>query len=87
MKSVNIARLKAELARYLRAVKDGEEVIVLDRQTPIARIVPYRAETRVEIETRKPLEDPGSLAKLRVPAVKGRRTDVVALLLEDRRRR
>jgi len=38
----NIATLKNNLSRYLKSVQAGEEVIVLDRETPIARIVPFR---------------------------------------------
>lgn len=43
MTRVGVARLKAELSEYLRKVKRGKEVIVYDRDTPIARIVPYEA--------------------------------------------
>jgi prevent-host-death family protein len=41
MTRVGVARLKAELSEYLRKVKRGKEVVVYDRDTPIARIVPY----------------------------------------------
>lgn len=40
MKSVNIAELKNQLSRYLNEVKAGHEVVVRDRNTPVARIVP-----------------------------------------------
>lgn len=40
--TTNIATLKNRLSSYLRDVQDGAEVIVLDRQRPVARIVPYR---------------------------------------------
>jgi prevent-host-death family protein len=40
MKSVKIAELKDKLSEHLRAVKAGEEVIVTDRNRPIARILP-----------------------------------------------
>lgn len=42
MKTVNIAELKNRLSVYLNAVREGEEVLVRDRNTPIARIVPLR---------------------------------------------
>ena len=38
----NIATLKNNLSRYLKSVQAGEEVIVMDRDTPVARIVPFR---------------------------------------------
>ena len=40
MHQVNIAELKNRLSYYLDKVRDGEELIVRDRQKPIARIVP-----------------------------------------------
>lgn len=40
MKSVKIAELKDKLSEHLRAVEAGEEVIVTDRNRPIARIIP-----------------------------------------------
>lgn len=40
MKSVRIAELKNRLSEHLRAVERGAEVIVMDRNRPIARIVP-----------------------------------------------
>lgn len=46
MIKVGVAKLKAELSDYLRKVKLGGEVVVYDRETPIARIVPYKATER-----------------------------------------
>ena len=40
MKSVNIAELKNRLSAYLNDVKAGEEILVRDRDQPVARIVP-----------------------------------------------
>jgi prevent-host-death family protein len=40
MRTVNVGTLKNELSAYLRYVRAGEEVIVRDRNTPVARIVP-----------------------------------------------
>lgn len=40
MKTVTISNLKAHLSENLRAAQRGEEITVLDRETPIARIVP-----------------------------------------------
>ncbi|MCC7178979.1 MAG: type II toxin-antitoxin system prevent-host-death family antitoxin [Acidobacteria bacterium] len=41
MQSVNIADLKNNLSRYLARVREGAELTVLDRDTPVARIVPF----------------------------------------------
>jgi prevent-host-death family protein len=43
MKTAPVARLKARLSEYLRLVKRGEEVIVLERGRPVARILPIPA--------------------------------------------
>lgn len=39
---VKIAELKSHLSEYLRSVRNGAEIIVKDRETPIVRIVPYQ---------------------------------------------
>ena len=41
MKEVMVSQLKAKLSSYLSAVRKGETVIVRDRRTPIAKLVPY----------------------------------------------
>jgi antitoxin (DNA-binding transcriptional repressor) of toxin-antitoxin stability system len=41
MRRVNIANLKNDLSRHLRHVRAGGDVVVLDRDTPVARIVPF----------------------------------------------
>src|SRR5438046_2364755 len=43
MRSTNIADLRNRLTQYLREVRAGEEILVRDRQRPIARIVPFTA--------------------------------------------
>jgi prevent-host-death family protein len=40
MKTVNIAELKNGLSGFLNDVKAGEEILVRDRNQPVARIVP-----------------------------------------------
>jgi prevent-host-death family protein len=42
MRKVNIRDLKARLSAHIQLVKDGEEVLVCDRNKPVARIVPCR---------------------------------------------
>jgi prevent-host-death family protein len=48
MKTVNIGDLKANLSAHLKLVRKGEEVLVCDRNTPVARIVPYRSSDHSE---------------------------------------
>ena len=40
MTTVSISDLKANLSRYIREVRRGGEVQVLDRGTPVARLTP-----------------------------------------------
>ena len=44
MTTVSISELKANLSRYVREVRRGGEVQVLDRGTPVARLVPLATE-------------------------------------------
>ena len=82
MKQVRIADLKARLSEYLRAVRRGETIAVLDRETPVAQIVPVRDRSAVRV--RKPA--PGTPAPNRVLLPKGPKVnvDVVQFLLEER---
>jgi prevent-host-death family protein len=41
MRTVNVADLKNGLSKYLQLVREGEQVVVKDRNQPIARITPY----------------------------------------------
>lgn len=81
MKAVRIAELKARLSEHLRSVRNGRTLTVLDRDTPVARIVPYAAES---IEVRKSTRRPRSL---KLPPPPSTPTDSLTVLLDDRRRR
>ena len=43
MSTASVSELKANLSRYLREVRRGGEVEVLDRGAPVARLVPAAA--------------------------------------------
>jgi antitoxin (DNA-binding transcriptional repressor) of toxin-antitoxin stability system len=82
MKQVRIAELKSHLSEYLRAVRGGQTIAVLDRETLVAHIVPITDKANLKI--RKPQS--GSPPVNRVPLPKPLKTklDVVELLLEER---
>lgn len=40
MRRVNIGNLKARLCAHIQTVRNGEEVLVCDRNKPVARIIP-----------------------------------------------
>jgi prevent-host-death family protein len=81
MGNVRIADLKARLSEHLRSVRKGRTLTVLDRDTPVARIVPYGAES---LEVRRATRRPRDLKPV-PPSTKA--TDSLAVLLDDRRRR
>jgi prevent-host-death family protein len=40
MRTAKISELKAKLSAHIQYVKNGEEVLIFDRNTPVARLVP-----------------------------------------------
>ena len=40
MRTAKISELKAKLSAHIQFVKNGEEVLIFDRNTPVARLVP-----------------------------------------------
>ena len=52
VKSVKISELKARLSAHLQLVREGEELIVCDRNKPVARIVPCQMDDYSEQEQR-----------------------------------
>ena len=81
MTKVRIAELKARLSEYLRRVRRGHTITVLDRDTPIARVVPY-AESE-QLSVREPLGR-RRLHQVRLPPPLKLKFDIVELLLEER---
>ena len=81
MADVRITDLKARLSEHLRSVRNGGTLRVLDRDTPVAQIVPYAAQP---LEIRKAKR---SLRDLKPPPKPSKRTDSLAILVDDRRRR
>jgi prevent-host-death family protein len=80
MKAVGIADLKARLSAHLRSVRGGGAIVVMDRSTPVAKIVPISPDP---LEVRLATKPPSAL-KARPVA---RATNSLAVLLADRSRR
>jgi prevent-host-death family protein len=82
MKTVGVADLKARLSEHLRSVRKGRALTVVDRNTPIAQLIPISEgpiETRAATRSARDLPRP-------TPALPAG-TSSLALLLEDRGRR
>jgi prevent-host-death family protein len=83
MNTVRIAELKAHLSEHLRSVRQGQALTVLDRNTPVARLVPFREHAGV-LTIRQPASGSPGLHGVPLPRPLPGRIDVVALLLEER---
>ncbi|PYX86245.1 MAG: hypothetical protein DMG70_01085 [Acidobacteria bacterium] len=81
MKQTGIADLKARLSEYLRAVRRGDTVTILDRETPVARIVPVHG---AGLHVRKPAADAPPPNRVPLPPPANLPIDVLELLLEER---
>lgn len=81
--SVRVAELKSRLSEYLRRVRRGETLTVLDRDTPIARLAPL-ATGSAGLAVRRPAPGAPKPGAVRLPPPLRLKTDVLALLREER---
>lgn len=79
MSKVGIADLKAHLSQHLRKVRRGHTLTILDRETPVAQLVPY--DPQAPLEVRRATR---AARDVRVPAPSSRLTDSLSALLQDR---
>jgi prevent-host-death family protein len=80
-----VSELKAKLSAYLRSVRKGETILVVDRTTPIAMLTPID-QPQDDIVILGPGGPIPSLKKLK-PVRLRKRVDVVELLRESRDQR
>lgn len=81
MKQAKIAELKSNLSSYLAEVRKGETVVVCDRATPIARLIPFNdADDMTILEASHPARDAG---KVKAPRLH-KRVNVDRILAELR---
>jgi prevent-host-death family protein len=84
---IGIAEIKGKLSEYLRIVRRGGEVVIKDRETPIARLVPFE-ESRPRLETTPPTMSLKELDKLPFFRPKGLKPgDLDEALREERQDR
>jgi prevent-host-death family protein len=85
MNTVKIAEFKSHLSEHLRQVKRGQTLIIMDRNTPIARVVPYSDDMQAGLlQVRKPLPQSPKLHQIPLPPPLRLRKDIVQWLLEER---
>lgn len=86
IKKVKIADFKSRLSEHLRFVRGGDEIVILDRQTPIAKVSSYsEIGGKADFQVR-PAKVKGSWKKIKWPSVTVE-VDVVHLLRDDRDKR
>lgn len=79
---VRVADFKARLSAYLRRVRRGQVLTLLNRDTPVARVLPWEpgpATLPVRLPTRH-------LREITLPPPSAGPTDSLAALLEERQR-
>ena len=80
MKGIGTADFKAHLSQHLRAVREGETLTILDRRTPIAKVVPiHDGETELVVRPAS-----GNLQDIPIPTPSNLGFDIVSLLREER---
>jgi prevent-host-death family protein len=65
MRSVNVAELKNRLSKYLTFAKGGEEIVIRQRNLPIAKLVPFDADDADSQELRLV-----AAGKMKLPSVR-----------------
>ena len=92
MRSVNVAELKNRLSKYLTFAKSGEEIIIRDRNLPVAKLVPFASDDASEEELllvaagkmRLP-KSPVKVEKLlKIPTGRVARSEAIQALLHER---
>ena len=95
MKTAAVSELRARLGEFLRQVKAGNEVLITDRGTPVARLVPISGASAGK-ESLSLLEKQGLIkigsGKLpknfwTMPRAEDRQGLVLKALIEERRQR
>ena len=86
MKTTRIAELKARLSHFVALARGGERVVVYDRDTPVAEILPFASGPhRLTVAGPKPGGRKIHQVPLPPPLRAG--VDIVEFLREDRERR
>jgi prevent-host-death family protein len=81
---VGIRELKSQLSHFVGCAANGESIVVTDRGSPVARLVPFAENSAVERGIREGWIDPSRRTKL-LPVDRQRSaTSVLDVLDEDR---
>lgn len=64
---IGIRELRADLSKWVARVRNGDEVVVTDRGTPVARLVPAKGERTLDRLIREGVVEPAAHRKRAVP--------------------
>ncbi len=92
MRSVNIAELKNRLSHYLTFAKAGEEIVIRNRNLPVAKLVPFLVEEGSDEELllvaagkmRLPQTSVKVNDLLKIPTGRAAASGAIQALLDDR---
>lgn len=93
MHTVNVAELKNQLSKYLAVAKSGKEVVIRDRNLPVAKLVPFNAENARDEELllvaagkmRLPRGRLNIRELLRIPVGRVDRSRAIQAVIDERR--
>jgi prevent-host-death family protein len=80
VKTINISTFKARISEQLKLVRKGERIVITERDTPIAEVLPY--EKKPDLVLRSPR---GNLKFPRLSFQVAR--DPIDFLMEERKKR
>lgn len=78
METISISNLKTHLSSTLKKIKTGSRFIVMDREYPVAEIIPYKPITKLKIKVASQKFNPKLQLKIQL------KIDPLKYLLEDR---
>lgn len=82
MKKANISKIKAELSKYLKFAKAGEDILIMDRDVPVAKIIGVKPEAALQI--REPLIDLKAILLANDKRPFDEKRDILDVLSRDR---
>ncbi len=87
MTRVKTAAFKMNMGRYLRAVRAGEEIVILDRDRPVARVLAWDMGDHVEpLSIEEPAKNSPPPGSVKITPVRATRS-ITAMLLRERAQR
>jgi prevent-host-death family protein len=80
MKTITISFFKAHISEQLRKVRKGARIVISDRDTPIAEVLPYRKGPAPKVTILEPRLAPFAIPKSSIKIDH----DPIEYLIEDR---